>query len=109
MAANGVLPNRLDACPLPIYAACLYWKATKLPRKTKTEISINEYKLVASVGDFVSVNLLIYNTIGRISHMSGFLTRQCYKYTRVFLDHNYDLTFVHLLKSQTGDEVFETN
>ena len=36
--------------------------------------------------------------------MSGFIKRHCYQYTCVFVDHNYDFKYVHILKSQTVDE-----
>ena len=62
MAINGVIPKCLVDFPLPVCAACLYVKETKLPCKTKTEISINENRLVASVGDCVSVNVLVSST-----------------------------------------------
>ena len=80
IATNDVLPNILDACPFPVCGACIYWKATKRHRRNKTAWSINEYKPVASVVDYVSVSVLISITIGCIVQMSGFLSFQCYRY-----------------------------
>ena len=40
--------------------------------------------------------------------MFGFLTRQRYQYACMFVDHHYGFTCIHLLKSQTGDEAFES-
>ena len=40
--------------------------------------------------------------------MYGFLTRQRYEYECVFVDHQYDFTYIHLLKVHTVDELFES-
>ena len=107
MDTNGVIPKRLDACTFPIWEACLYGKSNKLPRNNKTAISINEYKPVASVGDCVSIDVLVSDTIGLISKRSKCLTHQRCQYEWVFVYHNYDLEYIHLLKYKNGDESVE--
>ena len=52
MDTNVFVPKRLADCNFTIFATCLYEKAIKIPRKTKTARSTNEYESVASVGDF---------------------------------------------------------
>ena len=73
MATNGLLTNNLAYIPLPICSDCIYVKATKLPSWTKLARFINESKLVASVGDFLFVDLLVSNTPGLITHMYVFI------------------------------------
>ena len=92
MANNGVLPKSLDDFPFPVCKYCLYGKAR----------SINEYKAIASVGDCVYINVLVSSTTGLIVQMDRFFTDAC-----VFVDHRYDFTYLHILKSQTGYEAVE--
>ena len=68
---------------------------------------MNGYKSLVSVGDCVSVNLLVSSSTVFISQMSGFITCKLYHYKCVFLYHDYDFTYAHLLKSQTGYEAVE--
>ena len=89
MAKNGVRPKSLDAYPLSVYVDCSYEKATKFPHNTKTERPINEYNPVALVGDCVSINVLVSITPRLIAYMYLFITRQCYQYECVFVDHHY--------------------
>ena len=74
---------------------------------TNTSISINEYKPVAPVGDCLFIDVLVSSIYVLIVNMSGFLTHQRCQYACVFVDNHYDLTYVQLLKSQTGDEAVE--
>ena len=60
-------------------------------------ISKNEH-LLLELKAFISRNP------GLIVKMSKFITRQSYQYECLFVDHNYDFTYVHILKSQTGYE-----
>ena len=78
IVTNGVLPKLLDDFPFTVCTDCPYGKATKFPRKAKTEISTNEFKPVTSVGDFVTDNLLVSITTGTIAQISGFLMPQRY-------------------------------
>ena len=60
-----------------------------------------------SVGDCESINVLVSSNPGLIAQMSGFLTHQSYHYACVFVNHNYDFTYVNLIKSQNLDEAVE--
>ena len=70
MSANFVLPKRLAGFTFPVCATFIYGKAIKIPHKTKTSRSINEYKPVAYVGDFVSLDVLVSRTPGLVAQMS---------------------------------------
>ena len=104
MAAKGILPGRLQDCQSPICAACLYGKAHKRPKRTKKP-STYVPKAVSKPGDCVSVDVLVSSTPGLIAQMRGFLTRQRYQYVAVFCDHYSDFGYVHLMKSQSGDDI----
>ena len=95
IATNGVLPKRLTDFTLPISASCIYGNSTKRPCKTKTERLINESKPAASVGDCVSVDVLVYSTPGLILNMSVFLMRKRYQYSLMFVENYYDFTYIH--------------
>ena len=47
-------------------------------------------------GEVVSVDQLVSPTPGLIAQMIGFLTKQRYKYTTVYVDQATGLGFVHL-------------
>ena len=107
MSTNGVLTKLLVYCPFTVCTACLYGKATKSCCNTKTARSMNKSKPVELVGDSVSVNVLVSRILGLIAQISGFLTHQRYQYARVFVDHHYEFTYIHLLKYQIVDESVE--
>ena len=109
MANNGFLTKCLFACTLPVCASCLYEKATKIPCNTKTERYINKSKLIASVGECVSMNVLVSITPEPIENMYGFIMHQHYLYACVFVDYHYQFKYVHILKYQTVYEAVESN
>lgn len=107
MAAQGVIPSKLAKCPIPVCAACLYGKGIKRSKRTKIARSLQPAQDIMAAGDCVSVDILVSETTGLVAQMSGFLTRQRYKYVCIFVDHHSDFSFVHLMKSQEGVEVVE--
>ena len=107
MATNVVLPKCLADSPFTVCAACIYGKAIKRPHKTKTAISINEYKPAASVGYYVYIDWLVSSTPSLIAQISGFIMHQRYECEFVFVAHQYDFTYIHILNYKTGDEAVE--
>ena len=97
MATNGSPQNSLDTFPPSLCKDYIYGKTTKRPCNIKMTRSVNEYKLVASVGECVSVDVLFSSTPGLIYHMSGFIMRQRCQYAFIFVDNHSDFTYVHLL------------
>jgi hypothetical protein len=87
MAHQGQLPSSLKSCKVPQGAACLYGKATKRPWRTRATPSKVTPTIVNGPGDCVSVDQLISSTPGLIAQISGWLTRQRYTATTVFVDH----------------------
>jgi hypothetical protein len=87
MAHRGQLPSSLKNCKVPQCAACLYGKATKRPWRTRAAPNKVTPTVVNGPGDCVSVDQLISSTPGLIAQISGWLTRQRYTATTVFVDH----------------------
>ena len=107
MAKQGTIPARLGKCPVPVCASCFYGKATKRAKGSKTPVSILPLKKITRPGEVVSVDCLTSATPGLIAQTAGGLTHQRYLHAIVFVDHYSDLSYLHLLKTQSGDEVLE--
>ena len=107
MAKQGTIPKRMTKCPVPVCAACLYGKAHKRPTSSKKKKKVREGAIINAPGDCVSVDIMVSATPGLIAQMSGFLTRERYKYVCVFVDHFSDFSYVHLLRTQTAEEVLQ--
>ena len=73
IVTNGVLTKLLDDFPFTVCTDCPYGKATKFPRKTNTTQFFNDYKLVTSFFDCVSVDLLVPSTTGFVAHIYSFI------------------------------------
>ena len=48
-----------------------------------------------------------YLETGLIAQMSGCITCQRYQYICIFVDHHSDFTYIHLINTQSGYELFE--
>jgi hypothetical protein len=107
MAHQGQLPSSLKSCKVPQCAACLYGKATKRPWRTRATPSKVTPTIVNGPGDCVSVDQLISSTPGLIAQISGWLTRQRYTATTVFVDHYSRLSFVYMQKDTKGSETLQ--
>ena len=105
MAKQGILPKRLASCPIPVCSACLYGKGTKRAKQTKSKKQISPTKTIERIGQCVSCDVLTSPVPGLIGQMAGFLTKQRYNHALVFVDHYSDFGYVHLLKTQTAEEV----
>jgi hypothetical protein len=92
-------------CAIPPCATCLFGKAHKHPKQTKTKHSIAPE--ARSQGNCVSMDVLQSPTPGLVTQMAGFLTCQCYLYACMFVDHYSDFTYIHLMKDQNGEGALE--
>ena len=59
-------------------------------------------------GQVVSVDQLVSPTPGLIAQMTGFLTKQRYKYATVYIDQASGQSFIHLQKSASTSETLES-
>ena len=109
MAEQGILPKRLAKCNVPLCTACAYAKATKRPWKSKTTNKHKESNDEEPLGpgNVVSVDQLVSPVSGLIAQMTGFLTKQRYKYATVFVDQHSRLGYVYLQKTCTAAETIE--
>ena len=103
MAKFGVLPKCLATCNVPVCSACMYAKATKRPWRAKTK-NINIPIRTPPPGDVISVDQMESPVPGLVAQMTGFLTKQHYRYATVFVDQATRLGYVYLQKSATAEE-----
>jgi len=88
MAARGDILSHLANCPVPTCASCNYAKATRKPWRSKGSIRTREIPTITKPGDCVSVDQLESSTPGMIAQLRGFLTKDRYTCTTVFVDHH---------------------
>ena len=108
MAKLGVLPHRLAKCNVPVCSACQYAKATRRPWRSKTAQNWNNELKPTQPGQVVSVDQLVSPTPGLVAQMSGFLTKERYKYATVYVDQASGFGYVHLQKTASADETLES-
>ena len=87
---------------------CLHsWKATKKPRRTKSEPS-KAPKEATYPGQCVSVDQMESSTAGFIEQLKGaILTTKQYRYATIFVDMLSDYTYVYLYPSLTSEETLK--
>ena len=96
MAKQHVLPHHLSNCAIPVCSACQYAKATRRPWTTKIATQDKEVTQPSTPGQVVSVDQLVSPVPGLIAQMTGFITKQRYKYATVYIDQFSSFSFVYL-------------
>ena len=107
MAKRGVLPTRLARCRVPVCAACMYGKATKKPWRSKQANNRDEAFIPTKPGQVVAVDQLKSPTPGFVAQLTGALTTDRYNYATVFVDAFSNWGYVHLQKTQSGNETLD--
>jgi hypothetical protein len=107
LARQGIIPKRLEKCPVPVCSSCMYGKATKRQWRQKSAKNGNPPEKAENPGDVVSVDQMVSHTPGLIAQMTGWITKQRYRYATIFVEHRSDLTFIYLQRSATADETIE--
>jgi hypothetical protein len=107
MAQQGTIPPRLGKCPIPPCATCMFGKAHRQPKQSKSKKTITDPEEVKAPRDLVSVDVLVSSTPGLVAQMAGFLTRKWYKYACVFVDHFSDFGYVYMMKEHTANEALD--
>jgi hypothetical protein len=105
MARQGLLPKKLEKCPVPTCTSCLYGRATRRPWRTKPRLGHKGGKLRTATGpgQCVSVDQLESTTPGLSTQMKGWLTKKRYRAANVFVDHFSGLSYIHLQKSTSAE------
>ena len=85
MACQGILPQRPAQCKIPSCSACLYGKATKRAWRSKQEKQ-RQCNNTLKPGEVISADQMVSPVPRLIAEMVGFITKQRYKYTTVFVD-----------------------
>jgi hypothetical protein len=107
MAARGDLPANLAKCKTPKCAACVYGKFHKRSWRSKAPVNENKIPPATRPGAVIAIDQMISETPGLIAQMSGFITKQRYKVTTVFVDHFSGLSFTNLQKTTNALETVE--
>ena len=95
MAKQGIFSSRIAKCAVPICSACQYAKATHCQWCTKSCKNHQDAREhLTKPGQCVSVDQLVSPAPGLIAQMTGFITKQQYKYATVYVDQYLGLSFV---------------
>ena len=107
MARDGILPKRLANCHVPVCSACTFAKATKRAWRTRSSKDWSNKTPPSKPGMVVSVDQLVSPTPGLVAQMTGFITKQRYRYATVYVDQATSLGFVFLQKTSTVEETLQ--
>ena len=108
MAKQRVLPHHLSNCAIPVCSACQYAKATRRPWRTKIAMRDKDITLPSTPGQVVSVDQLVSPIPGLIAQMTGFITKQRYKYVTVYIDQFSSFSFVYLQRTASAQETLQS-
>ena len=108
MAKHGIFPSRIAKCAVPICSACQYAKVTRRQWHTKSRKHNQDViESPTKPGQCVSVDQLVSPTPGLIAQMTGFITKQQYRYATVYVDQYSGLSFVYLQRTASAAETLE--
>ena len=107
MAKQRVLPHHLSKCAIPVCSACQYAKATRRPWRAKTASS-HDRTTPSKPGEVISVDQLVSPVPGLIAQMTGFITKQRYKYATVYIDQYSGFSFVYLQRTASAQETLQS-
>ena len=108
MAKQGVFSSRIAKCVVPICSVCQYAKATCCQWRTKSCKNHQDvWEHPTKPGQCMSVDQLVSPTPGLIAQMTGFITKQRYKYATVYVDQYSGLSFVYLQCTASAAETLD--
>ena len=96
IAMQWVLPHHLSKCAIPVCSACQYAKATRRPWRAKIASRSDHLIPPSKPGEVISVDQLVSPVPGLIAQMTGFITKQRYKYAKVYIDQFSGFSFMYL-------------
>ena len=108
MARQVIFSLRIAKCVVLICSACQYAKATHrqwCTKSCKNHQDVTEHP--TKPGQCVSVDQLESPTPGLIAQMTGFITKQWYKYATVYVDQYLGLSFVYLQCTASSAETLD--
>ena len=108
MAKQRVLPHHLSKCAIPVCSACQYAKATRRPWRAKIASRSNHLIPPSKPGEVISVDQLVSPVPGLIAQMTGFITKQRYKYATVYIDQFSGFSFVYLQRTASAQETLQS-
>ncbi len=103
LAKRNIIPKRMAKCHVPVCSACHHAKITRRAWRPRTSKNKQKKKNLKP-GDVVSVDQMVSPTPGLIAQMTGFITKERYRYATIYVDHASGLSYVYLQKTSTADE-----
>lgn len=108
MPSLGMLPKRIQKCPIPICQACIYGKMARRQWRTKPSNNQENSKVATFPGEIVSVDQLESPIGGFIAQMKGKLYQKPrYRCATIFVDNYSGMSFVFLQQSTSAKETLE--
>ena len=108
MAKQGIFPSRIAKCAVPICSACQYAKATRRQWRIKShKHNQDAIESPTKPGQCVLVDQLVSPTPGLIAQMTGFITKQWYRYATVYVDQYSGISFIYLQCTASAAETLE--
>ena len=108
MVRQRTLPHCLSTCAIPDCSACQYAKATRRPWQMKIASRNKDIAIPSKPGQVVLVDQLVSPVPGLIAQMTGFITKQLYKYATVYIDQFSGFSFVYLQRMASAQETLES-
>ena len=108
MARQGILPSVFKDCEVPFCSACAYAKITKCAWRPKTSKIEDKTTKSTTPGKVVSVDMLVSQTPGLIAQMTGFITKQRYRYATVYVDQATGFGFTYLQQTASAAETLQS-
>jgi len=108
LAAAGYFPKYLASCNRPQCCECHFRKACKNAWKFKLQ-NTNQIlqHMKKTPGSVAHTDIMTLSIGGLIPQMIGFLTRERFFHTHIFVDDISDLTFAYHTKTTNVDEALE--
>lgn len=107
MAKQGIIPKNLINQPPPVCSACAYAKAHKKPWRSKPSKKFDSNEAPTVPGQVISVDMLVSPIPGLIAQMTGFITKQRYRYATVYVDQATGYGYVYLQQTASAGETLE--
>jgi hypothetical protein len=107
LAKAGIIPKKFSTIKPPLCAACIFGKQHKRPWRGKGSGGSIRRDSHNAPGACTSTDQLISTVPGLIPQVRGILMKAKYTAATIFVDHNTDFTYVHLMRSTTGEETLE--
>ena len=103
----GILPRKLLKVRPPVCAACKYGAMTRRPNRVKGDKNKGQLHQTTKAGEYVPVDQMDSRTPDFIGMTRGFISKQRYACSTIFVHHYSDFSYNHFQKSTNMDETLK--